>query len=178
MYRTSRHCVPRCCIAGAFFAVIFALAPDSIRATEVIELSDENLVEISARIFEGVVVSTNSQWNDDGDEIHTIVTFSVIQMIKGPLPPNGTIVLDMLGGEVDDVISEFVGQPTFVPGEQVIVFIDDTAPTSMPVTGLSQGKVTLVPDPATGVLTARERGVTRDAFVRNIARIVAEQGRR
>jgi hypothetical protein len=178
MYRTSRHCAPRCCIASAAFIAIFTLAPEPCRATEVIELSDENLVEISARIFEGIVVSTNSQWNVDQDEIHTIVTFSVIQMIKGPLPPNGTIVLDMLGGEVDDVISELVGQPTFVPGEQVIVFIDDTAPTSMPVTGLSQGKVTLVPDPATGALTVRERDVTRDAFVRTISRIVAEQGRR
>lgn len=157
---------------------LVALAPSPSRSTSLMELDDDDLVQLSSRIFEATVTNTAPMWNPPHDEIRTVVTFSVIQMIKGTAPPSGVIVLPMLGGEVGGVVMELIDQPTFAIGEHVIVFVDDTAPPTMRVTGLSQGKFTILPNPITGEPTVQNRAVSRDAFVREVSRIMAAQGGR
>jgi hypothetical protein len=85
--------------------------------------------------------------------------------------------VNLLGGRVGDTVLELVGQPSFETGENVIVFLDATHPQYMPITGLSQGKLTVSADPVTGAVNVIDRGVSRDAFVRDISRIVTEQER-
>ena len=57
----------------------------------------------------------------------------------------------------------------------MIVFIDDASPPLMSVTGMSQGKFTVAPIALAGGALVERMGVTRDSFVRDIGRIVAEQ---
>src|SRR5712675_838603 len=99
--RASRYLV-----SATIVAVLMARSPSPVRATSLIALSDDDLVAISSRIVEGTVTNVNSFWTGAHDEIHTSVSISVIQMIKGTAPPSGIVVLQLLGGEVGSDVME------------------------------------------------------------------------
>jgi len=139
------------------------------------QLSDEQMVKSSKRIVEGRVTETRSEWNAAHNQIRTTVTIDVSQMLKGPMPANRRLVFEQLGGQVGDIIMDITDQPAFKVDENVIVFLRDPSPAPTPVVGLTQGKLNVVRDPDTGILTVQGRNLSRDAFVRNISRVVVEQ---
>ena len=172
------HALTRCggrlaAVALTVVLVVFATAP--VHATSVVKLNDEQLVQLSSTVAEGRVTSVRSEWNANHTQIFTSVTIQVSSQIKGTTPRSGFLVVRLLGGRVGDVVMELIDQPTFTVDEDVIVFLDATSPQYTPITGLYQGKLTVAPDPATGSPTVIDRGVSREAFVRDISRIVAEQ---
>lgn len=156
------------------FVVLLAAAPSFTLATSVVKLDDDSLVLLSSAIDEGDVTSVRSEWTPGHKQIVTTVEIRVSQAFKGSRPADGRLVLRLLGGRVGDTVMEAIGQPTFAEGEHVIVFLDAEGVDLMPITGLFQGKFTVLPDPATGVPTVVERGVPRDEFVRTVSRIVAK----
>lgn len=155
--------------------LLLSLTWSQARAQTIQRYSDEDLAQHSSKIVEGTVADVHSDWNSDHNQIYTTVTLRVSRVIKGSIPPDGRVVLHMLGGSVGDITMDVIGQPAFGPGEDVIVFIDSQAPKLMPVTGLDRGKFTVAPDPSTGQPTVVGRGVSRDRFVRDLSRIVATQ---
>jgi len=157
------------CAAFAVFFSTFAFA------TTMTQLSDEQMVKLSKRIVEGRVTETRSEWNGAHNQIRTTVTIDVSQMLKGQMPANRRLVFEQLGGQVGDIIMDITDQPAFKVDETVIVFLRDPSPAPTPVVGLTQGKLNLVRDPDTGILTVQGRNLSRDVFVRNISRVVVEQ---
>lgn len=157
----------------AALVCLAALALPSFGSATVAVLGDDALVGLSSMIAEGRVVALHSEWNDDHNQIHTIVTIRVSRTMKGTIPPNGNLVLRLLGGHVDKRVMEVVDQPTFALDEEVIVFVRKNPRHFMPITGLYQGKFTIVDDAGTGVQSIAERAMSREDFVREISRLVA-----
>lgn len=157
----------------AALACLAALALPALGSATVAVLGDDALVGLSSTIAEGRVVALHSEWNDDHNQIHTIVTIRVSRLMKGAMPSDGHLVLRLLGGQVDDLVMEVVDQPTFALGEEVIVFVRKNPRHFMPVTGLYQGKFTIVDDPGTGVQSVVERAMSREDFVREVSRLIA-----
>jgi len=160
-------------------AAIAALVTASARleASSAIRLNDEQLVLGSTLIVEGRVVGVRSEWNAARTQIQTVVTLSVSRALKGK-PASSTLTVRMLGGRMGDIEQELVGSPTFSIDEDVIVFFERSLSHPVPITGYSQGKLTVVNDATTGRRVIRERGIPHDEYVDSVTRIVASEGRR
>jgi hypothetical protein len=147
--------------------VAFASSTDS--------LSDEELTYAAGTIVEGIVTDAQSQWNSGHNQIHTTISISVSNLLKGTMPPGGVLVFEQLGGQVGDIAMDVTGLATFAVGEDVIVFVRNGSAPLTPLVGWGQGKVTITVDAITGVRMVQERGIPRDEFVRTISSIVARQ---
>jgi hypothetical protein len=174
--RTNSTAAVACSVTAAVVFSILVLAPVAALATSVIKLSDEALAYKSSRIVEGTVAGVSSAWNTDHTQIHTTVTFNVASTMKGTAPAHGRLTLHLLGGRVGRKVMSLVGGPTFKEGEDVILFIDSTAPDLMPITGLFQGKFTVARDSVTGERIIVERGEPVAAFRERITRYISENG--
>lgn len=75
---------------------------------------------------------------DELERIVTDVTVRVVEPLIGPTRPGDTLVVRRLGGVVGDLGLRIEGEPTFVLGERVIVFVEDVSGILRPV-GMSQG---------------------------------------
>lgn len=160
-------------VLTAWLSAAFGLA----RAATVVRLNDEQLVGISTLIVEGRVVAMQSAWNADRTQIHTLITLDVGQTLKGKTSSPATFAFRMLGGRVGDIVQQLDGAPAFSIDEDVIVFFERDPSNPISITGLSQGKMTIVTD-ASGRRIVAERGIPRDEFVDSVAHLVATEGGR
>ncbi len=168
----------RSVVAAVICAATMVLLPTFVGATSVMQLTDPQLTALSSIVAEGRVTSVHSEWNSGRTEIHTIVTIRVARTLKGSPPSRGLLVLRLKGGQVGDLAMVISGQPTFHVDEDVIVFVSEKDADVFPITGMSQGKLTVAVNPATGVAMIQERDIALDAFVRDIERIVSAEGGR
>ena len=109
-----------------------------------------DLPEISKRadiIADVTVQSTSSYWTSPagGKSIHTLVNFTVNQVLKGE--PSSKLSLDFLGGQVGNRALKVPGIPQFAPEEHYIIFsyAPDKA-MACPILGLDQGALRIVHD--------------------------------
>ena len=90
---------------------------------------------------------------EPGDVIYTDVVISVDRYVKNPLPTK-EVTVRVLGGTVGEDSMKAEDEPSFTPGEKVMLFLGkDDAPATknigmehLVVTGLFQGKFTLTDD--------------------------------
>ena len=111
------------------------------RATTVHPFTLEELIYVSDRILTGEVVSTESRFVLDGTAIHTYVEVEVSEVLKGAAP-QGNQVVWLLGGVVGDTAMVTDSNPSFVDGEQVLLFLEQD-PHGYSVLGVFQGKYDL-----------------------------------
>lgn len=100
-----------------------------------------SLAELAAKadtIVLGTVVSRASSWNSDGTAIHTDVTVSVEEVIRGAAESH--VTFRVAGGIVGGIGMRTSNDPVFHDGEQVIVFLN-TREIPPSLVGLYQGKV-------------------------------------
>jgi hypothetical protein len=147
---------------------------DSACATSVLALQDEQLVSLSRVILTGRVTAVTSEWNTDNTQIYTTVRIAVADVLKGE-HSGDTYTLRLLGGRVGDTVMEVVGAPSFTAGDDVVLFVDRNAQAVVPLVGMSQGKLTITTDPATGARVIDERGESPDRFFRRIRGMVEAQ---
>jgi hypothetical protein len=133
-------------------------------ATVMLEASVEDLTRESDAVVRGKVASAEGHRSADGKRIFTRVTVEVAEAWKGA--PGKTVVVQVPGGVYGDIGQIVHGAPTFVPGEEVVVFLrrqpgrpDGAAPT-FHVAGLAQGKLRIDRDAVRGpVAVADLRGL-------------------
>jgi hypothetical protein len=107
-------------------------------ATTLIQLSFEELIAQSALIFEGRVIAVNAQQTGPRS-IHTVVSFEILEVIKGEYTGN-TIELSYLGGRVGDVALTVSEMQFPVQGETGIYFVENPYEEFIhPLVGWSQG---------------------------------------
>lgn len=121
----------------------------------------ENMTASSELIVQGRVVSVESAWNDEHTRIFTEVFVSIDDRIKGP-DLSGVIRLQLLGGQVGDVVLTVPGMARFTQGEEVLLFLSRAAEYLL-VTGMAQGKFSVITNEATG-RKRLERDVSGVAF--------------
>lgn len=107
-----------------FFTTLLMAFPVSAAVAEW-KSFDEKVAEADAIIL-GEVVASESRRDPDGRWIRTWSTFRVDEVLKGS-GASGTVTIVTPGGRVDGVHQETVGSPSFAPGREQIIFLDDTA---------------------------------------------------
>ncbi len=139
--------------AGPSFVVLMALAAlwtrrraamglvavlaTSAQATTVLALDLPRLTHASDAVVHAKVERVEARWSTDHSRIVTDVELVVVEPLKGT--PGARVVLRQPGGNLGRVGQRVEGAPVFVPGEEVVVFLEAQGP-DFTVTGLSQGK--------------------------------------
>lgn len=102
---------------------LICLAAGAASASTVIGLSVEDQARLATWVIVGEV--TGQQGLDDPDYgIETAVTLRVTDALKGSVRPGQELVFHTRGGQVDDVVSEAVGEAVFETGRKVLVFVE------------------------------------------------------
>ena len=132
---------------------------DSGTSPLLVGLSFEELVDQSDWIVIGTVMGQESKWNADHTNIHTLVTISVEEWLKGkpfttskdgkyssnPLSCqiSDRLVVTTLGGSVGDIAQHVEDVPQFETGEQVLLFLNLGLGNVVAVVGGIQGEFTI-----------------------------------
>ena len=128
--------ISRVPVARALF-VLSLLASTTAIASTVVPLSVSDMTGRARQIFHGVCIEAHADIVD-GD-IVTRFRFAVAEGLKG-VPTTDTLDVVLPGGTLDGIRYRITGMPSFVPGEEVVLFLTrpDSAGRVWPV-GLAQG---------------------------------------
>jgi hypothetical protein len=129
------------------FLLLFIIAPFT-KATQILYRSPQQLGQQSELVVHGRVVGSESQWNDKRTKIFTTTRIAVESTFKGATAP--TVEIIQLGGTVGSVKVTVSGALRWVPGEEVVLFLEPYAQGKYQVSGFSQGKFNVERDPDTG----------------------------
>src|SRR5271157_4598257 len=105
--------------ATVLMGIIVAISP--ARATTMVSMSMEQLTQASSDIVQAHVVGQVSEWNATHTQIVTITTFEVSQTLKGNA--SSTIQIRQLGGTVGHLTQTIMGDVTFRPQGEYILFL-------------------------------------------------------
>ena len=106
------------------------------------------LLQHSAFVFEGSVVSSEARWNAQATRIHTYVVFDIEDVIKGQYA-DPQLTLRYTGGTVGDTTLAIEGSVVPLPGDIGIYFIESLEHNLVnPILGWSQGHFRILKDAA------------------------------
>lgn len=134
-------------IAAVAIALVY-LVPSPARSTQIPYRSIESMGADSPFVVRGEVSGVRSFWNDNRSRILTEISVTVSERYKGASPAEVRIV--QMGGVLDGVRMTVAGSLEWVPGEDVVVFLEDSLPGRYRVAGFTQGKFAVQRDPRTG----------------------------
>lgn len=137
-------------IRSTFFALCFALvATPPALATTMQPLDLSELTYVADLVAEATVVANSTERVEGKEYLRTATTLRLTHVIKGAASDGDFVDVLLLGGKLNGEETTVPSTPVFTPEERVLVFLEwrDGAWT---VVGLSQGKLTLVEEPATG----------------------------
>lgn len=150
---------------GSVLLLALAHLVNPASATSVRLQGTADLVENANTVVIGRVVSTEARMREDHQFIYTYVTLEVEDVIKGHTARAGrTIVLEELGGQVDDWIHFVEAVPSYAPGERVLAFLEDREDGYYRTWGMVQGKFTFEADVRSGAEVLTRPQEWTDAF--------------
>lgn len=132
-----------CLVAAAVLGPAAAL-----HATVYVSADLGQLTTDARAVAHGRVVGLEAQWLEGRRSIETLVTIDVETYVKGDL--GRTVTLRVPGGQMGPYRSVMLGAPTFVEGEEVVVFLTASGPAIPHLVGLAQGVFRVRTDVATG----------------------------
>jgi len=124
-----------------FISAGLAVAALPALATEIIQVSPQEIAKASTLVVDGKVSGVRSYWNNDHSKIFTETTVAVGATHKGAGAGNVRVV--QIGGVVGNVRQTAYGALAWKRGEEVLLFLESAgtgAPGAYQVTGFSQGK--------------------------------------
>ena len=158
-----RLAVRTCVLAMCAFATSLGIA----RADLAPKWSDDDLARFSQAIVTGRVIDVATGKDIVTDAIHTYVTVAVTEVLKGDIPER-SIVVKQLGGRLGEDRLVIFGQPDFVRGEEVLLFLNvRPRDRTLTTTAMWQGKWTMGRDADTGEAIATRLngdGTSRGVF--------------
>lgn len=134
----------RVSVVGSFaaLAATWLAMPSGADASVVLALDLDALVAQSDEIVVAEVLSQNASWT--GRRIETEVRLRVDETLHGRSTRGGTIAVRRLGGNVGDIGMRVEGEPSFVVGQRMLLFLR-RAYGVLRVVGMSQGAMRIVP---------------------------------
>lgn len=137
--------------AISILAVLLLAA--TAQATIVKSVSVEEMAKTADVIVVGEVLSRTSSWNDAKTRIYTVTRVRVGEAIKGSTG-GAEIQIRQIGGTLDGLTQQIVGNAKLAEGEEVLVFLDrdETLPFHY-VVGMAQGKFSI--DRKSGIARVR-----------------------
>ena len=139
----------RSSLVGWLLAAACVLGATPVAHATSVEAMDLGaLVRAADHVVVGTVVSTEARY-DHLDRIVTDATVRVDERMHGAAPEGSTVIVRRLGGVVGDVGLRIEGEPTFLPGERVLLFARTIASERLlrPI-GMSQGVMPIQRDAA------------------------------
>ncbi|MFP5265689.1 MAG: putative Ig domain-containing protein, partial [Blastocatellia bacterium] len=147
-------------------------AAGSALATTVVTPSDDDLIIGARAIVRAKVLSIESGFDERHTSIYTYITLKVQEVLKGEITER-RIVIKELGGQVGDRISVIYGNPHFMRGERVLLYLDTWKDGSLRTYQMFLGKFSVVKDPKTG-----HEFAVRDSGDENVVVLPASVGAR
>jgi hypothetical protein len=109
----------------------------ALKATTLQRYDLQELSERAEQVFVGTCVATGTELIEG--RIYTRVEFEVQDMVKGRHEER--VIVHFLGGEHEGTRLQLAGMPTFVDGEDVVLFLTEKDALDHPwPVGLAQGK--------------------------------------
>lgn len=102
-------------------ALALALAAPA-GASTFLQISREDLVAQAAAVVQGRVLEVSSFWNREGTAIMTEAVLEVEDTVLGP--DRSHLRLVTFGGEVNGLVIEAHGFPTFRKGQRLLLFLE------------------------------------------------------
>ena len=141
------------------------------------QLNLSQAVDRSDDIITGTVVAVESYWNEE-QQIVTDVTVEVDETIKGRKNSESYTHFTMMGGQVGSIAAHVTHMPTFEPGEEVLLFLQNsTRGNGHVVVAGKDGKGQIVEDEETGEKTLRGGHILRD-LARTLSETKESEGER
>jgi len=164
-----------CCFL-LFLLFALWLLTDPGYSSVVKRMTIEEMTEEAGIILQGKVTALKGEWNNEHNKIHTFVTISVTEYIKGDLKTK-EITLRLLGGVVGDTALDIVGSPYFTPNEKVLLFLYPDYQAEFPIVGFSQGKFREETDKKTGEKIVKNEWSTfpKTTLIETIQRTLKEK---
>lgn len=139
------------CLAVLLLA-LFVFYP-AAHATTVRAPDFDGMVGKSDYIVRAVVKSVTSGWRANPEKpgqryIGTLVELDVKEVIKGT--PPAPLILDLVGGRIDDRELTVEGSPRFTVGQENILFVKGNGRQIIPLVGMNHGYYQVRRDKVTG----------------------------
>jgi hypothetical protein len=143
--RTSRRWVLAVLALGGVALAANTLGTSVARATVMVEVPFERLAAESDAIVHGRVVRTGSRLviDEAGTQPHTLTQLDVYEPIKGDVAAR--IVIDEIGGTVQDRGMWIDGTPRYRQGEECVVFLRALPDGSYRTYAMAQGHFEIRP---------------------------------
>lgn len=132
---------PSAIILGLALA-LGTFAPATSMATSLVDMSDAQMVDASDYVVEGTVTEVWVEF-DDNDAIWTRAKIQVSRTFKGKDAP-AELIVDTMGGEIDDEVLMVPASARFSEGEKVILFLAEIKQgTRLTPVAMHRGKYTI-----------------------------------
>ena len=132
--------------AICFFAALFFSGAGLAHATTLMRMSITKLSRAARAIVRARCVANETRW--DAGEIFTFTNFEVEEIWKGS--PPARIIVRLIGGHAGNLTSTVSGVPRFTPGEEVVLFLEQTSAGDYSVVSWVQGTFRIERDESTG----------------------------
>lgn len=146
-------------------AVLAAWAP--LGASVVVLMNLEELVDASDSIVQAVVEHVESRWEDR--QIFTYIAVRIDEPLKGNR--TRTLMIRQLGGQVGSLVATVPGMPEFEAGDQVIIFLKDSADGTFQVVGMNQGRYVIAENYAVSNLSGVDLMNPKNGVVTGMSRV-------
>lgn len=132
---------------------LFLLQSHPAQATQIEARTLPQLGSEAQLVVQGSVRGVRSYWNEAHTRILTEVTFEVAAAYKGEAP--SVVKLVQMGGVVDGVRMTMHGAPQWTQQQPMLLFLEPATQDAYRLSGFTQGRFELSPDPTTGELMAK-----------------------
>jgi len=127
-------------------AVVALAIAATVQATTLARLSIEQMAAAADHVARVRCTASESHWENGA--IWTVTTFAMVESMKGDLPPQVKVRLP--GGRVGHLTALVDGTPKFSPGDDAIVFLEQTPAGDYSVTAWVEGTFRISRDLRTG----------------------------
>ena len=136
-----RACGQYAAIVATLLVVTLCSPPSR---AELVPMDIPTLADQCEHAVTGRVLAVNSFWNETQTKIYTEIQIELSEDLKGNINvPAVVLTLTELGGTIGDTTMVVQHAPSFVVGEQVLVFTEYASDGRLIVLGRTQGKITL-----------------------------------
>lgn len=128
-------------VIAVLIGIVCAMSlPEAAHASVLVRIELPTLVARSDTIVRGRVLGQRSRWDTSRRQIFTEVAIAVDERYKNGAAPE-KIVVRHLGGTIDGVGMRTLGEVSFAPGEEVVLFLARSPGGTYRSVALTQGKL-------------------------------------
>ena len=107
------------CVMLALLTLTFA----STSSATCVYISPEELIQLSDYVVHGIATELNSHWTENHRWIYTLVTFEVLEVLKGELSDTSEVIIYMEGGKIGESQRGVSDQAVIEQGMELIAHL-------------------------------------------------------